>query len=247
MGDSMEFASREAFRSWLSEHGQSSAGVWLLFGKAGGPKTLKAGEALEEALCFGWIDGQMQRIDEKSYRKYFSQRRDRSKWSEKNKALVQVLEERGLMTDLGRAKVEEAKRNGQWYAPNPMAVTEEQIAQLSALLEGLIEQRKKDVLEYEKYLQKIVELCRKVHRPEAGMDYPENIRNSAAKRAFYDYSGGNAELAEKLHEAVLASRQDCFRGNKVKERKIKRAIEAVIKDKGQAEELLALVRGQREY
>ena len=118
---------------------------------------------------------------------------------------------------------------------------------MSALLEGLIEQRKKDVLEYEKYLQKIVELCRKVHRPEAGMDYPENIRNSAAKRAFYDYSGGNAELAEKLHEAVLASRQDCFRGNKVKERKIKRAIEAVIKDKGQAEELLALVRGQREY
>lgn len=136
MGDSMEFASREAFRSWLSEHGQSSAGVWLLFGKAGGPKTLKAGEALEEALCFGWIDGQMQRIDEKSYRKYFSQRRDRSKWSEKNKALVQVLEERGLMTDFGRAKVEEAKRNGQWYAPNPMAVMEEQIAQLSALLEG---------------------------------------------------------------------------------------------------------------
>ena len=136
MGDSMEFASREAFRSWLSEHGQSSAGVWLLFGKAGGPKTLKAGEALEEALCFGWIDGQMQRIDEKSYRKYFSQRRDRSKWSEKNKALVQVLEEQGLMTDLGRAKVEEAKRNGQWYAPNPMAVTEEQIALLSALLEG---------------------------------------------------------------------------------------------------------------
>ena len=56
-----------------------------------------------------------------------------------------------------------------------------------------------------------------------------------------------AELAEKLYEAVLASRQDCFRGNKVKERKIKRAIEAVIKDKGQAEELLALVRGQREY
>ena len=97
MGDSMEFASREAFRRWLSEHGQSSAGVWLLFGKAGGPKTLKAGEALEEALCFGWIDGQMQRIDEKSYRKYFSQRRDRSKWSEKNKALVQVLEERGLI------------------------------------------------------------------------------------------------------------------------------------------------------
>ena len=83
---------------------------------------------MEEALCFGWIDGQMQSIDDKTYKKYFSMRREKSKWSEKNKALVQSLEERGLMTDPGRAKAEEAKRNGQWYAPSPMAVTEEQIA-----------------------------------------------------------------------------------------------------------------------
>ena len=136
MGDSMEFASREAFRRWLSEHGQSSAGVWLLFGKAGGPKTLKAGEALEEALCFGWIDGQMQRVDDKTYRKYFSMRRDNSRWSAKNRALAQSLEERGLMTDFGRRKIEEAKGNGQWYAPDPIAVTEEQTASLTALLEG---------------------------------------------------------------------------------------------------------------
>ena len=63
-------------------------------------------------------------------------RREKSKWSEKNKALVKSLEERGLMTDFGRKKIEEAQKNGQWYAPNPMAVTEEQIACLSALLEG---------------------------------------------------------------------------------------------------------------
>lgn len=136
MSDSMEFASREEFRKWLCEHSQSSAGVWLLFGKAGGPKTIKAGEALEEALCFGWIDGQMQSIDDKTYRKYFSMRRENSKWSEKNKALVESLEAQGLMTDFGRRKVEEAKQNGQWYAPGPMAVTEEQIACLSAVLEA---------------------------------------------------------------------------------------------------------------
>ena len=136
MSDVLEFASREAFRSWLAENCLSSAGVWLLFGKAGGPKTVKAGEALEEALCFGWIDGKMRSIDSKSYQKYFSMRRENSKWSEKNKALVQSLEERGLMTGFGREKVEEAKRNGQWYAPGPMAVTEEQIAQVSAVLEG---------------------------------------------------------------------------------------------------------------
>ena len=57
MSDIMEFANREEFRNWLLEHCQSSVGVWLLFGKAGGPKTIKAKEALEEALCFGWIDG----------------------------------------------------------------------------------------------------------------------------------------------------------------------------------------------
>lgn len=136
MGDIMEFASREAFREWLFEHCRSSGGVWLLFGKPGGPKTIKAGEALEEALCFGWIDGQMERIDEKTYKKYFAMRREKSKWSEKNKALAKALEERGLMTEFGREKIEEARKNGQWDAPGPAAVTEEQIARLSALLEG---------------------------------------------------------------------------------------------------------------
>ncbi len=135
MGDIMEFADREEFRKWLYEHCLSNDGVWLLFGKAGGPKTIKAGEALEEALCFGWIDGQMQSIDDKTYKKYFSMRREKSKWSEKNKKLVQNLEERGLMTDFGRKKIEEAKENGQWDAQNSMAVTEEQIDCLSSILE----------------------------------------------------------------------------------------------------------------
>ncbi len=112
MNDIMEFANREEFRKWLIDHCRSDDGVWLLFGKAGGPKTIKAKEALEEALCFGWIDGQMQSIDDKVYKKYFSMRREKSKWSEKNKALAGKLEERGLMTDLGRAKIEEASKNG---------------------------------------------------------------------------------------------------------------------------------------
>lgn len=136
MGDIMEFANRDEFRAWLTNNCLTSDGIWLLFGKAGGPKTIKAGEALEEALCFGWIDGQMQSIDDKSYKKYFSLRRENSKWSEKNKALVKTLEDRGVMTDFGRKKIEEAKENGQWDAPKPAAVTEEQIIQLSALLEG---------------------------------------------------------------------------------------------------------------
>lgn len=113
MSEYLQFALREEFRNWLKDNGQSGDGVWLLFGKGGGPKTIKAGDALEEALCFGWIDGQMKSVDEKCYIKYFAMRRKNSKWSDKNKALVAKLEKQGLMTDYGREKIEEAKKSGQ--------------------------------------------------------------------------------------------------------------------------------------
>lgn len=135
MNNTLIFSDRAQFRNWLTANCLSTDGVWLLFGKHGNPKTIKADEALEEALCFGWIDGQMQSIDDNTYKKYFSMRRANSKWSEKNKALVKELEKRGIMTDFGRKKIEEAKANGQWDAPKPMGITEEQIAHLSALLE----------------------------------------------------------------------------------------------------------------
>ena len=134
MTEYLMFSSRNEFRNWLQDHCLTSGGVWLLFGKTGGPKTIRADEALEEALCFGWIDGQMQSIDDKTYMKYFSIRRKNSKWSDKNKALVESLEKRGIMTDYGRTKIVEAKKNGQWDAPNPISVTDDQIAILTGLL-----------------------------------------------------------------------------------------------------------------
>lgn len=135
MDNELTFASREDFRTWLCEHCLSDEGVWLVFGKTGGPATLKASEALEEALCFGWIDGKMQKIDELSYRKYFSKRRANSRWSVKNQEIVASLEARGLMTDHGRAKIAEAKANGQWDAPKDSLTTAEEIAQVAAVLE----------------------------------------------------------------------------------------------------------------
>lgn len=136
MNELLVFTDRSEFRAWLDAHCLSNDGVWLLFGKAGGPKTVKADEALEEALCYGWIDGQMQSVDARTYRKYFSPRRAKSKWSAKNKALVESLEARGMMTDFGRAKVEEARKNGQWDAPPPVEIAQEQVERLSALLGG---------------------------------------------------------------------------------------------------------------
>jgi len=135
MSEHLIFRTRNEFREWLEDNSQSSGGVWLLFGKTKEFVTVKAGEALEEALCFGWIDGVMKKIDDKSYVKYFSSRRKNSKWSEKNKTLVKSLEKSGLMTDFGRVKIEEAKKNGQWdKAVKPSDIPDEQIQAVADVL-----------------------------------------------------------------------------------------------------------------
>ena len=132
----LTFPDRAAFRAWLDEFGAIHGGIWLLFGKKNGPKTLSANDALEEALCFGWIDGLMKSIDETCYKKYFSIRKPNSVWSEKNKTLIPKLESSGIMTDDGRAKIAEAKQNGQWDAPKKPGITDEDIDKVAELLKG---------------------------------------------------------------------------------------------------------------
>lgn len=131
------FASRSDFRAWLSANAETSDGVWLVFGKAKALVTLSANDALEEALCFGWIDGQMKSIDETKYVKYFAQRRPKSLWSEKNQKTVETLRERGLMTGLGERAVEAARRDGMWDAPRRDPITEEQVAAFAEKLVGI--------------------------------------------------------------------------------------------------------------
>ena len=104
MSEIMEFANREEFRRWLFDHCLSDTGIWLLFGKAGGPKTIKAGEALEEALCFGWIDTTHKRINGVDMQR-FTPRTKRSQWSGLNKERCRRLERLGLMTDAGRKEL----------------------------------------------------------------------------------------------------------------------------------------------
>lgn len=128
------FENRRDFRQWLTENALSNDGIWILFNKKKKKDTFKASEALEEALCFGWIDGLMQSIDENTYIKYFKQRQKNSNWSEKNKKLVADLESRNLMTDYGRAKIAEAKQNGKWDAPKGEPFTEEMLHEFEVML-----------------------------------------------------------------------------------------------------------------
>ena len=131
------FASRGDFRAWLSANAQTSGGVWLVFGKTKAIATLTANEALEEALCFGWIDGQMKSVDETKYIKYFAPRRPKSPWSEKNKKTIEALRARRIMTALGEKAVEAAVQNGMWDAPKNDPITEAQTEALAAKLSGL--------------------------------------------------------------------------------------------------------------
>ena len=131
----MLFKNRLEFRAWLSENAQSDEGVWLVFSKTRSLETIKAHEALEEAICYGWIDGLMESVDEETYVKYFKQRSSTSKWSEKNKALAEKLEQQGLMTDLGRAKIKIAKENGRWDSGKPEPpLTDDQMRQFADML-----------------------------------------------------------------------------------------------------------------
>jgi len=121
------FTTRGDFRKWLCENATKSNGIWLIFGKTKSVITLTASDALEEALCFGWIDGQMQSICDTKYRKYFARRQEKSPWSDKNKKIIETLREKNLMTDSGEKAVESAKKNGMWDTSPSGAITDEQI------------------------------------------------------------------------------------------------------------------------
>jgi uncharacterized protein YdeI (YjbR/CyaY-like superfamily) len=107
-----------AWRAWLAKHHADPTGVWLVLAKKGTekPTSLTYDQALEEALCHGWIDGQAGRRDEATYRQRFTPRRRRSAWSKRNTGIAKrrIAEER--MHSAGQAEVERAKADGRWDA-----------------------------------------------------------------------------------------------------------------------------------
>ena len=140
-----------------------------------------------------------------------------------------------IENNIGKEIVERRQSNPAYYE------------KMSELLGELVAKRKKDVLNYEEYLQEIVALATKVAKPESGEAYPENVRNSAARRAFYDYLNHDADTAVALDKGILSVKQADFRGNKIKERKIWREIKAIVKDDRKTEELMQIVIAQAEY
>lgn len=111
------FSSAKAWEAWLEEHHGSVDGVWIQFAKkASGLASVTYAEALDVALCYGWIDGQTRRFDEDYYLQRFTPRRPRSKWSKINRENGARLIEAGRMKPAGRREIERAKADGRWDA-----------------------------------------------------------------------------------------------------------------------------------
>lgn len=109
------FAAAGALEDWLEEHHASSDGIWLKFAKKGsGIESVVYAEALEAALAYGWIDGQVQKLDDDHYLQRFTPRRARSTWSKRNRGKAERLIEEGRMRPAGLAEVERARADGRW-------------------------------------------------------------------------------------------------------------------------------------
>ena len=113
----MPFASREAWEAWLEEQHATSDGLWLKLAKKGsGIETVTFAEALDVALCYGWIDSQADKFDGDYWLQRFTPRKLRSKWSQVNREKVAKLIEAGRMKPAGLREVERAKADGRWDA-----------------------------------------------------------------------------------------------------------------------------------
>jgi uncharacterized protein YdeI (YjbR/CyaY-like superfamily) len=147
-----------AWRAWLGKHHADPAGVWLVLAKKGTekPTSLTYDQALEEALCHGWIDGQSRRRDEKTYRQRFTPRRRRSSWSKRNTGHAERLLAEGRMHPAGVAEMERAKADGRWDAayagpaeikvPPDLAEALAAEPKAQAMFEGLTSQNRYAVL-----------------------------------------------------------------------------------------------------
>ena len=111
------FASRAVWEKWLTANHDRSPGVWIeLAKKDSGVGSVSRADALEVALCYGWIDSQSMTVDEKRYRQRFTPRRSRSKWSKINCAAVERLHAEGRLAPAGIREMEAAKGDGRWEA-----------------------------------------------------------------------------------------------------------------------------------
>jgi uncharacterized protein YdeI (YjbR/CyaY-like superfamily) len=136
--EELVFADVRRWHAWLEQHHSSSAGIWLVLAKKGTlkPTSLTYTQALEEALCFGWIDGQAHSRDGATFRQGFTPRRKRSPWSKRNTGIAERLVLEGRMHESGVVAMDRAKADGRWEAAYAGPASIEVPPELAAALAG---------------------------------------------------------------------------------------------------------------
>lgn len=132
----LSFKNQKEFSTWLEKHHDTSDGIWIqLFKKGSRVESITYAEAVEEALCFGWIDSLVHKHDEKSYVQKFTPRRAKSMWSKINIGHIERLTKAGRMKEAGIKEVERAKTDGRWQqaydSPTNMRVPEDFLKEIS--------------------------------------------------------------------------------------------------------------------
>jgi uncharacterized protein YdeI (YjbR/CyaY-like superfamily) len=134
---------RKAWRKWLEKNYAKSPGIWLIYyKKSSGKPRLEYNDAVEEALCFGWIDSTVRPIDNEKYMQRFTPRKPKSGWSGLNKQRIEKMIDQDLMTAAGLEKIEIAKKNGSWESLDKIYAPVEQL-QIPADLEKAFSKNKK--------------------------------------------------------------------------------------------------------
>jgi uncharacterized protein YdeI (YjbR/CyaY-like superfamily) len=183
-----------AWRTWLAEHHADPVGVWLVLAKKGTekPTSLTYDQALEEALCHGWIDGQAGRRDDATYRQRFTPRRRRSAWSKRNTGIAERLIAEDRMRPAGHAEVQRAKADGRWEAayagPASMEVPADLAEALAAepkaqaMFEGLNSQNRYAILYRIATAKRADTRARKIEQFVAMLSRGETVRPQKRRR-----------------------------------------------------------------
>lgn len=188
MNQHQEFCpkSQADWRKWLKKHHQSEDAVWLIFYKKKSPQfNLSWSDAVDEALCYGWIDSTKRSIDDEKYKQYFTKRKAKSNWSKINKDKIKALIDKNLMAEAGLKSIEIAKENGSWTVlddienlvlPEDLKKALDNIEGAMAFYEGLSNSFKKQFLYWvnsakrpatrDKRIQEIAKNAEKGLKPE---------------------------------------------------------------------------------
>ena len=119
--EKLHVTNRDDWRAWLRKNHDTEKEVWLIhYKRHTGKPRIPYDDAVEEALCFGWIDSLVKKIDDEKFARKFTPRKDKSKWSEANKKRATKMIKEGKMKKAGLAKIREAKNNGEWFKTAPV-------------------------------------------------------------------------------------------------------------------------------